>query len=66
MFEVWEVANGNERSFFHDQQTAKDKADWLYDHEFDGIPFIHQHKFENVDQLVEFLNNGCNSKVTGS
>jgi len=62
-FVVFEVSNGNERSFFTDQKTAKDKADWLYDNEIDGIPFLFEHKFESCEQLVEFLNNGCNSKV---
>jgi hypothetical protein len=56
MLEVFEVSLGKDRSYYGDKQTAKDKADWLYDHEFDGIPFVDHHKFENSEQLVEFLN----------
>jgi hypothetical protein len=66
MFEVWEVANGNERSFFQDERAARDKAEWLYNNDLDGIPFVFERKFESCEQIVEFLNNGCNSKVTGS
>ena len=56
MFEVFEVSLGKDRSYFGDKQTAKDKADWMYDNEFDGIPFVHRHVFSEVDELVEFLN----------
>lgn len=56
MLEVFEVSLGKDRSYFGDKQTAKDKADWLYDTYFDGIPFVEHHKFENGEQLVEFLN----------
>lgn len=56
MLEVYEVINGSDRSYYCDKQTAKDKADWLYDHQFDGIPFVDHHKFENSEALVEFLN----------
>jgi hypothetical protein len=56
MFEVFEVSLGKDRSYFGDKQTAKDKADWMYDTYFDGIPFLDHHKFENNEQLVEFLN----------
>lgn len=56
MLEVFEVSCGQDRSYYPDKQTAKDKADWLYDNEFDGIPFIDHHKFESSEALVEFLN----------
>ena len=56
MLEVFEVSLGKDRSFYEDKQTAKDKADWLYDKYFDGIPFVDHHKFENSEQLVEYLN----------
>jgi len=54
--ELYEVANGTKREFFKSKQTARDMADWMYDHEFDGIPFVHHHVFGDVDELVEFLN----------
>jgi len=56
MLEVYEVANGIKSTFFKDSRTARDMADWMFDNEFDGIPFIHHHKFEQVEELVEFLN----------
>ena len=54
--ELYEVANGHKRQFFKCKQTARDMADWMYDNEFDGIPFVHRHVFSQVDELVEFLN----------
>lgn len=64
MLEVFEVSLGRDRSYFEDKQTAKDKADWMYDNLFDGIPFVEHYKFENNEQLVEFLNRA--SRMTGS
>ena len=37
MLELYEVENGNERQFFRTKETAKDMADWLFDHQVDGI-----------------------------
>lgn len=55
MLEVFEVSLGKDRSYFADKDTAKDKAEWLYDHQFDGIPFIDHLKFESSAELVEYL-----------
>jgi len=59
MLELYEVENGNERQFFRTKEVAKDMADWLYDHQVDGIPFVFHHVFDNSDDLVVFLNKKC-------
>ena len=63
MLKVFEVENGNERQFFRTKETAKDMADWLYDHQTDGIPFVFCHVFDNSNDLVDFLNKKCKGFV---